>query len=111
MDIGIEKQGNVTIFRITGDVDLYSAESLKKGVAAEVANGARNVVINLKEVNYLDSSGIGALIVNYQTIKKSGGDLKIASLQPTVAKIFTLANLMKFFHIFETEDEAVGSFS
>jgi len=70
----------------------------------------KNVVIDMKDVKYVNSSGIGILISGYTTMKNGGGDLKLAQLSDKVQGVLAITKLNKVFEQFKTLDEAVKSF-
>ncbi len=106
-----EADNNVVIMDINGEIDLYNAPEIKKKVKEQMDGGKRNLVVNLDKVSYIDSSGIGVLISSLSQLKKVGGGLKIINVYGSVKKVFELTKLTSFFDIFNSEDEAIKSFS
>lgn len=106
----VESEG-VTLLDIKGEIDLYNAPDIKDTIKNQIDAGKKKIIINLKDVSYIDSSGIGALISSLSNLKKVGGGLKIIHVYDSVKKVFELTKLTSFFEIFNNEDEAVGSFS
>lgn len=100
----------VVILDIKGEIDLYNAPEIKDTIKNQIDSGKKKIIINLKEVSYIDSSGIGALISSLSNLKKVGGGLKILHVYDSVKKVFELTKLTSFFEIFDSEDDAVGSF-
>ena len=76
-----------------------------------VKKGQRKILLNLKDVKYIDSSGMGDLVRNYTSLQRQGGDLKLLSPSPTVLEALRITHLDKIFDIKEDEDTAVQSFS
>ena len=110
MDISSRVRGEVVILDISGEIDLYNAPEIKDIVNKLIEQKKYNVVINLKEVTYIDSSGIGALISSLSNLKKYHGGLKIINVFASVKKVFELTKLTSFFEIYDSEDEAVKAF-
>ena len=77
MELKIRKNGDVYIIDVTGEMDLYNSYKLKELVMKMLEKNVKNFVINLEQVDYIDSSGIGALIYICSTIKKM--NLKLAT--------------------------------
>ncbi len=75
-----------------------------------ISGGALKIYVNMYDVNYIDSSGIGTLINSAKKIRDNSGDLILSSLSSEVKKIFNLVNLETFFKIFKTEVEAINYF-
>lgn len=94
------------LVRIEGEVDVYTSIDLKKELTKLVESDQKNIIIDLENVNYMDSSGLGVLVALLKELKKIGGELKLISLPVSVKKIFDLTRLTKFFNIYNNLDEA-----
>jgi anti-sigma B factor antagonist len=110
MDISSRTRGEIVILDISGEIDLYNAPEIKDIVGKLIEQKKYNVIINLKDVTYIDSSGIGALISSLSNLKKYQGGLKIINVFASVKKVFELTKLTSFFEIYESEDEALNSY-
>ncbi len=71
---------------------------------------ARNVILNLKDVTYIDSSGLGALIAAHSAITETGGDLRLLKLSKRSAQLLILTKLTTVFQIFDNEQAAINSY-
>ena len=94
MELKIRKNGDVYIIDVTGEMDLYNSYKLKELVMKMLEKNVKNFVINLEQVDYIDSSGIGALIYICSTIKKMNLNLAIANIHGSVKKVIELTKLM-----------------
>ncbi len=110
MDISSRVRGEAVVLDISGEIDLYNAPEIKDIVNKLIEQKKYSVVINLKEVTYIDSSGIGALISSLSNLKKYHGGLKIINVFASVKKVFELTKLTSFFEIYDSEDDAVKAF-
>jgi anti-sigma B factor antagonist len=110
MDISSRTKGEVVILDISGEIDLYNAPEIKDIINKLIEQKRYNVVINLKDVTYIDSSGIGALISSLSNLKKYQGGLKIINVFASVRKVFELTKLTSFFDIYDNEDDSVNAF-
>ena len=110
MDISSRTKGEIVILDISGEIDLYNAPEIKDIINKLIEQKKYNVIINLKEVTYIDSSGIGALISSLSNLKKYQGGLKIINVFASVKKVFELTKLTSFFEIYDSEDEALASY-
>ena len=110
MDISSRSKGEVVILDISGEIDLYNAPEIKDIINKLIEQKRYNVVINLKDVTYIDSSGIGALISSLSNLKKYQGGLKIINVFASVRKVFELTKLTSFFDIYDNEDDSVKAF-
>ena len=90
-------------------LDTQSAPILKYELKRLLETKARTVVVDLTTVRIVDSSGLGALLAAARVASRSGGQLRVAGLQPTVQETFELARLTRIFAIFPTQAEALAS--
>lgn len=100
--IVVHLQGNITLGRDT--------QKLRDLVHQKLASGYRNIVLNLAEVYYMDSSGLGELVAAHTTANQQGGKLKLMKLAPRVKDLVQLTKLFQMFEVFNDEDSAVRSF-
>ena len=107
MELKIRKNGDVYIIDVTGEMDLYNSYKLKELVMKMLEKNVKNFVINLEQVDYIDSSGIGALIYICSTIKKMNLNLAIANIHGYVKKVIELTKLMGYFPIANSIEEAL----
>ncbi len=111
MDAAIREVNKTILLDISGEIDLYNAPQLKDIINKYIEEKKYNIIINLAKVNYIDSSGIGALISSLANLKKYQGSLKIIHIGMSVKKVFELTKLTSFFEIYDDEREAIQSFS
>ena len=107
MELKIRKNGDVYIIDVTGEMDLYNSYKLKELVMKMLEKGVKDFVINLEQVDYIDSSGIGALIYICSTIKKMNLKLAISNIHGSVKKGIELTKLMGYFPIANSVEEAL----
>jgi anti-sigma B factor antagonist len=108
--INIEKRDKIDI--ISFDVDKINAlitEEMRQEISKVFQNGSTRVIINLKDVNYIDSSGFGCLLSIMKVARNSYCVLKFASPEPSVMKILKTLNLHTIFDIYDDLDECVRS--
>ncbi len=110
MEINRREVGDIVIFDINGEIDLYNAPEIKEKIKDELNKNKVNVVINLDRVSYIDSSGIGVLISSLSNLKKIGGALKLINVYASVRKVFELTKLTSFFDIYDNESDAISAF-
>jgi len=92
--------------RIVADV----APQFKESLIAYVSNGNKNIVLDLSDVTFIDSSGLGALIGSLKAVGKDG-ELVLCGARDAVVNMLKLTRMDKVFHIFTTREEAVSTFS
>lgn len=111
MELKIRKSGEIYIIDVNGEMDLYNSYKLKELVMKMLEKKVQNFIINLEHVDYIDSSGIGALIYICSTIKKMNLKLSITNIHGSVKKVIELTKLMGYFPIASTVEEAISIFN
>ena len=107
MELKIRKNGINYIIDVNGEMDLYNSYKLKELVMKMLEKKVRRFIINLENVDYIDSSGIGALIYICSTIKKMNLRLIITNIHGSVKKVIELTKLMGYFPITNSIEEAL----
>lgn len=111
MKIKIETIDGITVLFIKEDrLDANNSEDLKKELQQQFAADTKNMIIDLTEIHFIDSSGLGALVSGYKNASTIHGSLKLTNLQSQVKSMFELTRLHRVFDIFTTVDEAVQSY-
>lgn len=104
------KQG-VLIVRIEGELDMHVAEEFRNIVDDALEKSqVRNILLSLKGVSFIDSSGLGVILGRYKKLSILGGTMLAANVQPHIAKIFELSGLFKIIRQYSTETEALTCF-
>jgi anti-sigma B factor antagonist len=107
MELKIRKSGETYIIDVTGEMDLYNSYKLKELVMKMLEKKVERFIVNLQGVDYIDSSGIGALIYICSTIKKMNNKLIISNIHGSVKKVIELTKLMGYFPISASLEEAL----
>ncbi len=111
MNVSVRQRDGVTVLDLKGKLTLGSGEqALRSTLQDALAAGATKVIINLKDVTTIDSTGVGELVGTYTTVTNRGAKLKLAALPPKLQDILTITQLITVFDVYDTEDEAVASF-
>jgi anti-sigma B factor antagonist len=108
MELKIRKNGDNYIIDVNGEMDLYNSYKLKELVMKMLEKKVTRFIINLQGVDYIDSSGIGALIYICSTIRKMNLRLVITNIHGSVKKVIELTKLMGYFPISSNIDEALA---
>jgi anti-anti-sigma factor len=110
MEIVEQIRGEATVLTLKGRLDSTSAMDLKNKVKSCAKNGQVRLVIDLANVDFVDSSGLGSLVACLRSVNKLGGDIRLAALQDRVRAVFELIRLHHIFEIFADFDTAIRSF-
>ena len=105
------QKGEVIIVVASGKLTMGEGTSaLRTKIRELVAGGSRRIVLNLADVTYMDSSGLGELVAAHTTVTTAGGEMKLLNLAKRVHDLLKLTKLYTVFEVFEDEASAVSSF-
>ena len=107
MDIEFRDHGEHKIVEVSGEVDLYNVSELKKALFSVTDGSNPSVIVDMRSVNYMDSSGIGALVAGQKKMKAHSGKFALMNIHEDVLNILKLATLDKFFTIYETDEDLI----
>ena len=105
----IDKQG-FKVITPSGDLDVYTVGSLRDAIGAMIEEDTTKVVVDLDNVPFMDSSGLGALMGGVRRLRESGGDLAISCTREQHLKLFTITGFGEGVSIAPTVDEAAAGF-
>ncbi|HEX9886408.1 MAG TPA: STAS domain-containing protein [Longimicrobiales bacterium] len=107
MGFQVNKQDDVTIVDVEGQLIVGNRQELKQKVLEELEAGDRKFVIDFSNTGYIDSSGLGVLVSLSKKIRERGGELRLSSLNEDLRTLFELTKLDTLFKIAETRDGAL----
>ena len=105
MDMRALDQG-IPIIELEGEVDVYTAPQLKQQVIGVLESGARELVIDLTKVDYLDSTALGVLIGGLKRMREVDGNVTLVCPGPRIRRVFEITGLDKIFDIYNTQEDA-----
>ena len=108
MKLTIEQENDAVVVLVQEErLDAHNSEELKACLLGQLNDGNSKIIVELKEVHFIDSSGLGALLAGYKNAVKSEGTLALAGLQPQVRSLFDLTRLHRVFQIYPDRQEAL----
>jgi anti-sigma B factor antagonist len=111
MTIDTRTSNGVTILDIHGKITIGEGSAeIRNKVRDLLQSGRKHILLNLGDVSYVDSSGIGELVSSYTTVTNQGGDLKLLNLTRKLRELLAITKLLTVFDSFEDEKEAIESF-
>ena len=111
LDIQQKEREGVTILDMKGRITVGpEASALREKVGALTSDGVKNLVLNLGGVDYIDSTGLGALVMCATTLRKNAGVVKLLNLSRRSIELLVMTKLATVFEIFTDEQDAVNSF-
>ena len=112
MEIQERTLQDVVVLDLTGKLTIGEGdELLKERISNLVQQGHHNLLLNLEGVPYVDSAGLGEIVRTYTTVSRQGGKLKLVNLTKRITDLLAITKLLTVFETYESEDEAVKSFS
>ena len=104
--------GDVTVLTLRGQILLDDGDLLfRRKIHELLDNGRVKIVVNLSEVDYIDSAGVGMIVGKLKTVRERKGDMKLLQLNTRGQRIFGITKLVFVFEVFENQDAAVKSFA
>src|SRR5437762_3216266 len=111
LDLKERQAGDVTILDLSGEVRIGEGSITLRDTIRNLADqGKKKLLLNLRGVKYIDSSGIGELIANYTTVSRQGGQLKLLNLTDKIQSLLVITKLLTVFDTYDNEAEALNSF-
>jgi len=112
MKIEVRTIGDIQILDCSGKITLGEGTmAVRNAVRDILKSNGRKILLNLADVNYIDSSGIGELVSTYTTVTNSGGKLKLLNLTKKIQELLAITKLLTVFQVFENEQQALASFA
>jgi anti-sigma B factor antagonist len=111
MKVATRQVDGVTILDLSGRITLGEGSvTLRDAIHDAIAKGSKHIVLNLGDISYIDSSGIGELVSAFTSVKNSGGELKLLNLTKKVHDLLQITKLYTVFDIWDNEASAVSAF-
>ena len=107
MGFQVERQGEVTVVDVEGQLIVGNRQELKQKVLEQLESGDRKFVIDFSNTGYIDSSGLGVLVSLSKKIREQGGELRLADLNEDLRTLFELTKLDTLFKIADSRQEAM----
>ncbi|HKY05302.1 MAG TPA: STAS domain-containing protein [Blastocatellia bacterium] len=103
--------GDVTVLDLSGKITIGEGSvQVREAVKRLLDNGKKQILLNLGDVSYVDSSGIGELVSSYTTTSNNGGELKLLNLTKKIQELLMITKLLTVFESFDDEQTALASF-
>lgn len=100
-------RGPVAVVKVTGEIDLRTADQLKIGLLGVVESGFGRIIVDFEGVRFCDATGLGALVAAHNRLVAAGGGLGLARVRPAQRRIFRITGLDRLFTLHESVEEAV----
>lgn len=109
VDLSLETReaGGQTLLAIGGEIDVYTAPKLRDKISELVASGHQSLIIDMENVDFLDSTGLGVLVGGLKKVRAQDGTMSLICSQDRLLKIFKITGLAKVFTIYSSESAAL----
>ena len=108
LSVSSTERGASTVVHVAGEIDVYTAPLLREVLDKQIAAGRTTLVVDLEQVTFMDSTGLGVLVGRLKLVRGQNGSLRIVSAQDRILKVFKITGLDKVFHIHPTVDDATA---
>ena len=103
--------GDVTVLDLTGRLVLHDGDAVFRTTVNDlIARDRLKLVVNLADVSYIDSAGIGVLVGRYLGVRRRGGDMKLVNLTARSHRVMTITQLLNVFDCYDSIDDAIRAF-
>lgn len=101
--------GDCAVLRVAGEIDVYTAPELRQRVIHLVGNGTLHIIADLRGVDFLDSTGLGALVGSLKRLRMRGGSLKLVTSGGRILQIFRITGLTHVFALHSSVSDAIAA--
>jgi len=109
LQIEMEQRGKVLVVRLKGELDHHTADHVKQRMEEAIENGSLHVILSVKDLTFMDSSGLGVILGRYKQITAKGGKMVVCDMSPSVYRLFEMSGLFKILSIQDNERLALSS--
>ena len=111
LNINERQAGDVTVLDMSGKITIGEGSvALRSAIRKLIEEGKKKILLNLAQVSYVDSSGIGELVSSFTAVNKEGGSLKLLNLTQKIQDLLAITKLLTVFDVFDSEAEALSSY-
>jgi len=107
MNLTVEKVSSHLIIKLDGQFDLHTAKDFKTKVTRYLNKEDKNLILDLETIDFIDSSGIGAILSIYKKVEKNGVELVIINISSPLKRVFELSGLLNIIRLYSSRNEAL----
>jgi anti-sigma B factor antagonist len=109
LSVSTSERDDVAVVTVSGEVDVYTAPQLRSALEDQMVNGQTRIVIDLEEVGFLDSTGLGVLVGRLKAVTKAGGWLRVVCTEERILRLFAITGLDQVLPVHDSVDAAVSA--
>jgi anti-sigma B factor antagonist len=107
--ISSDVREGVTVVHVGGEIDVYTAPVLREHLDEHISQGRHELVVDLGDVSFMDSTGLGVLVGRLKLVRVRNGSLRLVCSSDRILKVFSITGLDKVFQIFASVDDALAA--
>ncbi len=107
IDIKIENHGEVVIYRLRGSLDLATSPSVRAALMEAASEGKHEVIVDLTQLEFLDSTGLGALIGAHRRALEHNGNVRLVVREGAISRLLNITGLLRVFPVYHTLEDAL----
>lgn len=108
LQITKERLDGSCVIGVSGEIDVYTSPRLKQEITEAINEGCKDIIIDLEQIGFIDSFGLGVLVSALRKVRESDGTLRLVCTKDGILKIFRITGLDKVFPVFTSVEEACG---
>jgi len=109
IDIKSEKQGEALIYKLRGSLDLATSPSVRAALVEAASEGRHDIIVDLTQLEFIDSTGLGALIGAHRRALEHGGKVRLVVADGPIARLLNITGLIRVFPVYHTLDDALAN--
>ena len=110
--VNVDKNQQIPIVNVRGEIDIYTCSELREKLTSTIQSGSSSFILNLENIQYIDSTGLGTIAHTAQTIHQNNGTIFVVCAKPQIKKIFEVSGLeRKNITLFDTQDAVLSHIS
>ena len=108
LETAMRTEGGIAVLGVAGEIDVYTAPEFKSAINRAIESGTTDLVIDLSQVSYMDSSGFGTLLGATKRVRPKGGSINLIGCSEAIERMMRITRLDTVFNLFSTVDEAAS---
>lgn len=105
-----DHNSDISVIEVSGEITFENADTFRESIDKKCDSGNKNLVVDLRNLKYMSSAGMGVLVHGLKIARKLGGDLRLCNLNSKMQRIFMITQFTHHFKVFKSVEEAVESF-
>lgn len=109
IDIKTERHGELLVYKLRGCLDIATSPSLRAALVESASNGAHDLIVDLTHLEFIDSTGLGALIGAHRRALEHGGEVRLVVGEGPIARLLNITGLIRVFGVFHSLEDALSN--